>query len=127
VKIWKNAVLFYLGGCFYMGMELLWRGWSHGSMFLAGGASFLLVGLLNRTRPRLPLLPRAVAGALIITAVELGVGLMANLNYQVWDYRNQPGNFYGQICPGFTLLWIPAALAVLLTFDPVERFVIRNT
>ena len=121
MKIWKKAILFYLGGCLYMAVELLWRGWSHGSMFLAGGAAFLLVGQLSRTRPLLPLPLRAVAGALVITTVELGAGLMVNLNYRVWDYRSQPGNFCGQICPLFTLLWIPVALGALLAYDWLEN------
>ena len=47
MKFWKQAVLFYLGGCAYMGLELLWRGRSHGSMFVAGGTCFLLIGHLN--------------------------------------------------------------------------------
>ena len=50
-----------------------------------------------------------VLGALIITAVELTAGLLFNRNHQVWDYRGQPGNFLGQICPVFCLLWIPVA------------------
>ena len=33
-RIWKNAVVFYLGGMFYCTVELLWRQWTHGSMFL---------------------------------------------------------------------------------------------
>lgn len=96
-----------------MALELLWRGWSHGSMFLAGGLCFLLIGHLNDVRPRLPLLPRAAAGALIVTAVELAMGLVVNRSYQVWDYRDQPLNFLGQVCPVFSLLWIPVALAAL--------------
>lgn len=113
MKIWKKALLFYLGGCAYMALELLWRGWSHGSMFIAGGLCFLLIGHLNEVRPRLPLVIRCAFGALIITAVELGTGLAVNRSYQVWDYRGIPGNFLGQICPMFTLLWIPVALLAL--------------
>ena len=94
-------------------LELLWRGWSHGSMFLAGGLCFLLIGGLNEVRPRLPLPLRVGVGALIVTAVELGMGLAVNRSYQVWDYRDQPGNFLGQICPEFTLLWLPVALLAL--------------
>ena len=66
----KKVLLFTAGGFGYMGIEMLWRGWSHGSMFLAGGSCFLLLGKLNRIRPRLPLPLRAVAGAGIITLVE---------------------------------------------------------
>ena len=121
MKFWKQAVLFYLGGCAYMGLELLWRGRSHGSMFLAGGACFLLIGHLNHVRPRLPLPLRAVAGAGIVTMVELAVGLAANRNFQVWDYRDQAGNFLGQICPMFSALWIPVSLMALGLHGLLQR------
>ena len=117
MKIWKTAVLFYIGGTAYMTLEFLWRGYSHGSMFIAGGACFLLIGHLNQVRPRLQLPLRAVVGAGIVTMVELGIGLLCNRDFQVWDYREQTGklplNFMGQICPLFTLLWIPVSLLAL--------------
>lgn len=121
MKFWKQAVLFYLGGCAYMGLELLWRGRSHGSMFVAGGACFLLIGQLNHVRPRLPLLPRAVVGAGIVTMVELGIGLLVNRSYEVWDYRSRAGNFLGQICPAFTLLWIPVSLMAIFLHELLYR------
>lgn len=121
MKIWKNCVLFYTGGATYLTLELLYRGRSHGSMFLAGGLCFLLIGHLNRVEPRLPLPLRAVAGALIVTMVELGAGMAVNRSYQVWDYRDQPGNFMGQICPLFTALWVPLSLAAALLFQQMER------
>ena len=125
MKIWKQAVLFYLGGCAYMGLELLWRGRSHGSMFVAGGLCFLLIGQLNYVRPRLKLPLRAVAGAGIVTMVELAIGLLCNRNFEVWDYREQAGNFLGQICPVFTILWIPVSLMALglhkLLTDRMDR------
>ncbi len=120
MEIWRRSVLFYLGGMGYCGLELLCRGRTHGSMFLAGGASLILVGQLNRTR--LPFFLRAVAGAGIITAVELAAGLIFNRDYSVWDYRDQRGNFLGQICPVFSVLWIAAAAAVLVIHDPLENF-----
>ena len=99
--------MFCVGGVGYTGLEYLWRGWSHGSMFLAGGCCFLLLGKLDRTQPRLSLLPRGLAGAGIITMVELVTGLIVNRSYAVWDYRRVPGNFLCQICLPFCLLWIP--------------------
>ena len=121
MDFWRKAVVFYLGGMGYCGLELLWRGRTHGSMFLAGGASLLLIGQLNHVQPKLPLLLRAVAGAGIITMVELAAGLIFNRDYAVWDYRNQPGNYLGQICPVFSILWIAAAALVLLIYDPLEK------
>ena len=106
-------MLFTAGGCGYMTLELLWRGWSHGSMFLAGGSCFLLLGKLNRVQPRLPLPFRALTGAGIITMVELLAGLLANRDYAVWDYRRVPANFHGQICLPFSLLWIPISIGAM--------------
>jgi uncharacterized membrane protein len=104
-----------------MGLELLWRGWSHGSMFLAGGLCFLLLGQLNRMQPRLPLLLRALAGAGIITMVEYAAGLLINRDYAVWDYRALPLNYHGQICLSFCLLWIPVALSAMTVYDILDR------
>ena len=119
----KKGALFSLGGLAYCGLELLWRGRTHYSMFLAGGTSLLLLGKLNRAEPKLPLFPRAVVGSGIITMVELTAGLIFNRSYTVWDYRDQWGNWLGQICPLFSLLWIGIAALVLLIYDPLEKLV----
>ena len=120
MKIWKNCLLFYTGGTVYLSLELLYRGRSHGSMFIAGGLCFLLIGQLNRVEPKLSLPLRALVGAAIVTMVELGAGMLVNRKYQVWDYRNQPGNFMGQICPLFSALWIPLSLAAAVLFQKMD-------
>ncbi len=125
MKFWKQMILFCVGGGAYVGLELLWRGRSHGSMFAAGGTCFLLIGHLNRVHPRLPLPLRTLAGAGIITMVELAAGLLVNRNFAVWDYRDQTGNFLGQICPLFTVLWIPVSLLALSLHGMLIRLMDR--
>lgn len=117
MKIWKQTVLFYLGGMAYVALELMFRGWSHGSMFLAGGMCFVLLGGLQDARPRLPLPVRAAFGSLVITSIELLAGLLVNRGYRVWDYRGEPFNFHGQICLRFSLMWIPVSIAAFLLYD----------
>ena len=119
MKLWRKTFLFYLGGMLYCGLELLWRGRTHGSMFLLGGLCFLILGRVGAWR--LNLFTRAVLGGILITAGELAVGLLVNRQYQVWDYRSLPMNFRGQICPRFTLLWIPVSLLAVLVFDLCDR------
>ena len=102
-----------------MGLELLWRGRSHVSMFAAGGLSFLLLGKLRETRLPDPVKP--VAGAGLITAVELLTGLLVNRDYHVWDYRTLPGNFKGQVCLPFSLLWIPVASVGMELYGLTEK------
>ena len=114
MKFVKNCLLFAIGGGAYVGFEFLWRGRSHISMFAAGGICFLLIGQLNKVEPKLPLPFRVLTGAGIITMVELAAGLVANRDYRVWDYRELPGNFLGQICPAFTALWVPVAVLALV-------------
>ncbi len=112
-KIWQDAVLAYLGGMSYVAVELLWRGYSHGSMFLVGGLDFLLMGKLPQ---RLPIALRMMLGAAIITGSELASGLVLNqqLGLQVWDYSHLPLNYRGQISLIFSLLWVPVSAAALL-------------
>ena len=119
MKIARNTVLFALGGSAYVGLELLWRGRSHISMFGAGGLCFLLLGKLRETKLPEPVKP--VAGAGLITAVELGTGLLVNRDHHVWDYRDLPGNFRGQICLPFSLLWIPVSALGMGLYGMTER------
>ena len=121
LRIWKQTVLFYLGGAVYMAVEFAFRGGSHGSMFLAGGTCFLLLGKLSQMKYRLPLVLRMLMGSLVITAVELAVGFLVNRNYGVWDYRNTPMNFRGQICLAFSLLWVPVSLAAMELYAVTQK------
>ena len=115
----RKTALFAAGGCGYVGLELLWRGRSHSSMFLAGGSCFLLLGLLNRARLPLPL--RAAAGAGIITGVELLTGLAVNRAYTVWDYRDMPMQLAGQICLPYSLLWVPVSLGAMELYRLLDK------
>ena len=111
-----NFAMFLMGGTGYVGLEFLWRGRSHISMFLAGGICFLLLGKLEEVKPRLPLAWRCLVGAGIITFVELAAGLLANRDYRVWDYRQLPFNYHGQICLVYSLLWVPVSFGAMLLY-----------
>ena len=123
MEILRKTALGVLGGGAYVGLEYLWRGYSHGSMFAAGGICFLLLGQVRRT----PALIRPLLGAAVITGVELVTGLLVNQDYQVWDYRRNPGNFLGQICPAYTLLWLPLSLIAMALYPHADRLVRRFT
>ena len=121
MEIVKKTALWTIGGGVYVGLELLWRGRSHISRFAAGGLCFLLLGRLRHLPGRL------VLGPAVITAVELVTGLLVNRDYAVWDYRSVPGNFLGQICPVYTLLWLPLSLAAMALYAAAERVLDRIT
>ena len=118
---WKKCFLFALGGLTYMGLELLWRGWSHGSMFLAGGVCFLLLGKLHQVGNGLSLPVRGLIGSGIITMVEYGAGLLVNRDYAVWDYRDMPFHLHGQICLPFCLLWLPISVFAMYLYSLLDQ------
>lgn len=103
---YETLCLFLLGGSAYVGVELAWRGASHWTMFLAGGACLCYLGWLA-ARPTLPLLWAAALGALGVSALELAVGLACTrlFRLQVWDYSHEWGNLGGLVCPKYTLFW----------------------
>ena len=119
--MWKRCVIFLTGGIAYVGIELLWRGRSHISMFAAGGLCLLLIGQLGEVKPKLSLPLRMILGTLIITMVELGMGLLVNRSYRVWDYRGLPGNLWGQICPQFVLLWLPLSVLAIWVYEKMKK------
>ena len=120
----KLAILFGIGGLLYVGIELLWRGRSHPTMFFLGGACFVLLGLINEIIPwEMGFVWQALIGAGIITALELLTGLIVNvwLRWEVWDYSSLPFNFLGQICLPFFGAWVVLA-AVGIVLDDWLRF-----
>ena len=123
----RKIILFYTGGLAYMALEFLWRGRSHWSMFLLGGACFLLVGHFGNALHRLSLAARLLLGAATITALELIVGLLVNRDYAIWDYRSLRYNYLGQICLNYSLLWIPVSLGAIVFYRLANDFLQRKT
>lgn len=112
--------LIAMGGTAYYCLELLYRGWSHPSMFLVGGLCFWLVGCVNEVLPwDIPLWLQAVAGAVCITLVEFFSGCIINLwlGLAVWSYADQPFNFLGQVCLSASLTWLLLSFPAILLDD----------
>ena len=105
-SIWIDFIVFSIGAAAYGLIEILFRGHTHWTMVLTGGACVLTLYYLSGWLLSMPLILSALAGAMIITCYEFFVGVMVNLkfNWHVWDYSSQPGNVLGQICPAFTAL-----------------------
>ncbi|MDO4333819.1 MAG: hypothetical protein Q4C58_14205 [Eubacteriales bacterium] len=114
----RPLVLWSIGGLLYVILEMIWRGYSHWTMYLVGGICFLLIGAINEIIPwEMPLVLQCIIGALIVTAVEFLSGCIVNiwLGWHVWDYSDMPLNLLGQICLPFSLLWIfVSAVAIVL-------------
>lgn len=125
-----QLVLFAMGGTAYLALEIAWRGTTHWTMFLAGGACLCALDALGRLPLPTPLL--AGIGAVGVSVLELGTGLACRrlLHVEVWDYSQEWGNLAGLVCPKYTALWFLLCLwvlgmmrfcAVLLPMWPAQR------
>lgn len=106
---------FLLGAAGYPALELLWRGRTHWSMALAGGASMLLIRRVQRTHG--PTWRRAAICGAWITAIEYACGELFNRDHRVWDYRRMPLNLRGQVCLPYTLLWCGLSAGMIAAMD----------
>ena len=119
-KAIEAFILTCFGGSIYVMMEILWRGYSHWSMFLLGGICFIALGLINEIIPwNMPLYQQMAIGSLVITGIEFISGCILNLwlKMNVWDYSNLPFNIKGQICLPFTILWFFLSLVAIVLDD----------
>ena len=126
-KTLKYILLFFIGGYSYCGVELLFRGFSHISMLVAGGICFILIGLLKEVFSyKISIISQMVMSSFIITAVEFTIGLIVNvwLNLNVWDYSKLPYNLMGQICLLYTNIWFVLSLAAILLDDYLKHFLL---
>ena len=124
-KVYEKADLFALGGGAYGLIEVLWRGYTHWTMLLLGGAMFLAIGMLNALMPRASLLRRGLVGGAMVTAAEFATGCVVNLQLGlgVWDYSDMPFNILGQICLPFTVIWLVLAIVAIILDDYLRYWI----
>lgn len=129
MKLSQGLFAFLMGFFIYSLLEIVGRGYTHWTMAVTGGIVFSILYNLN-SRRTMTLIKSCITGALIITAIELAVGVTVNLilGWGVWDYSEVPLNFLGQICLPFTALWfllcIPAyylCIAIRNIFNPLQK------
>lgn len=108
-KLGIYLIVGVVGGVLYFLIELLYRGYSHWSMFLLGGIAFLFCGAQGRAvKWRDPLIKQLMRCGIFIAVAELMTGLLVNrwLGLRIWDYSDLPFNVMGQICPHFIVAFM---------------------
>lgn len=124
-KLLKYSTLGTLGGVVYVFIELLWRGYSHWSMFFLGGVCFIALGLINEIISwEMPLTAQMFIGCAIITTLEFITGCIVNLwlGWDVWDYSDLPYNLLGQISIMSSVGWYFLS-AVGIVLDDWLRYI----
>lgn len=120
MRVVRPLVLFMTGGLIYIMMELLWRGYSHWTMFIVGGLCFVLIGLINEFYTYdIPLVRQMLIGSCIVTAVEFISGCIINLwlGWDIWDYSDMLLNVLGQVCLPYMVLWFLLSGAAIVLDD----------
>ena len=107
-KISMYTFIWAIGGIAYYAIEILYRGYSHWSMFVVGGTVLTFCTYqgveMDWTEPIWIQILRATVFA---TSLEFITGIIVNkyMALSVWDYSDQPLQLWGQICIPFMLLF----------------------
>lgn len=107
-KLSEYLFLWTLGGTLYYTFEMIFRGFSHWSMFLLGGFCLLFFGVQGMAvKWSDPLWMQVLRCTIFVTAGEFITGIIVNkwLGWSVWDYSDQPFQLFGQICLPFTIIF----------------------
>ena len=114
-KLREYAAVCTIGSVGYSAIEVLWRGFTHWTMALAGGVGFLLLYLADLRMAGRSLVEKCAAGCALLTSVEFVFGVVVNklCGLRVWDYSRRKGSLLGQICPFYCLLWFLLCIPVM--------------
>ena len=64
--------------------------------------------------------------ALVCTGIDFTTGMIANRDYQLWDYRDMPFNFIGQVCLQNSLVYSIAATLIVWVVYPLMDTAFRR-
>lgn len=120
IKMMRLLILWFIGGLLYELCEILFRGYSHWTMFIIGGFCFLCIGGINEIIPwNMSILLQGLIGSIVVTLIEFLSGIILNIwmGWNIWDYSNLPFNLLGQICLLFSIVWFFVSLAAIILDD----------
>lgn len=124
-----------VGGDYDRGNTMLWDWWLHpfpaegiAALCIAGGLSPLREWLLARFGGRVvPALALSfLATQAVCTSIDYLTGMVANRNYELWDYREMPFNFQGQVCLQNSLVYTTAATLITWLAYPARQNWLRS-
>ncbi len=124
-----------VGGDYDRSNTMLWDWWLHpfpaegiAGLLIAGVLSPLHEVLLKRFGGRIApaLAVSFLANQVVCTSIDYLTGMVANRNYELWDYRDMPFNFQGQICLQNSLVYTAAAtLVAWLAYPACDKWLRR--
>lgn len=122
-KLLQYLFIYIFSGSFYCIVEILFRGYSHYSMFILAGFIGLIICYQNDNiiSYESPFEAQVLFCAAISTLGEYITGLIANQDFYIWDYRGLWGTFAnGQLNIFFIFAWIIICAIAIPILDYLE-------
>lgn len=128
MKINKSILLFLVGYCTYISIEVTYRNISYPIMGICGGLAILLLDKINDNISwNVDLCLQGLCGSALIAFFELIIGEIAlhtSLLPVMWDYSNVPLNFDGVICLPFSIVWFFLSILAIFLADAINYYVL---
>lgn len=128
MKINKSILLFLVGYCTYISIEVTYRNISYPIMGICGGLAISLLDKINDNISwNVDLCLQGLCGSALITFFELIIGEIAlhtSLLPVMWDYSNVPLNFDGVICLSFSIVWFFLSILAIFLADAINYYVL---
>ena len=124
ISVMETLLIYILGAGLYGLIEIIWRGWTHWTMLLCGGACFTCMYVISAAA--IPLWAKCLISAAVITAVEFCTGFLVNIifGWHVWDYSDRPLNIMGQVCPLFSFFWLLLSIPGLALCSGIRELLV---
>lgn len=121
-KTVMRLLFFYcFAGGLYMTLELLYRQYTDYHMFYLAGIIGLLLLVINEWLDYETdfILQVFICGSCALLG-ELICGLIFNADFHIWDYRELPFNFKGQIQLYFAVIWYVLSAIFIPILDYID-------
>lgn len=122
-QIKKILTIFSIGAVCYSALEILWRGFTHWSMSLAGGVCMCGIYTINDKMKKINRMEKCALCTMLITTVEFLFGVVFNLilRMNIWDYSRFKYNIMGQVCLIYSFLWFVVSFPALRICDYLKK------
>ncbi len=128
IKVKKILTVFTIGATLYAVIEILWRGFTHWTMMIAGGISLCGIYGINGALCKKRIISKCALCSLLITLIEFICGVVINIFFKldVWDYSSKRFNILGQICPLYTFFWFLLSMPAVMVCNFIKGNLFEN-
>lgn len=129
MKFLRKIIMFLVGFCAYITIEVCFRGYSYVLMGIVAGIILILLDSINnKISWNVDLLLQGIIGSGMITLAELIIGESRKFLHlsPMWDYSGQFLNFQGVICLLFSLIWIGISIIGIFVADAINYYVFEE-